>query len=180
MGSTYRYISSETENQDIIDWFSDYEPEVLRSDGPVHLWFRNIGDLVHNESGQIIQNDSPLVSIYPVRTIRGALLSVGEVHFLTTQPKKKFPELESINRKFRSWLKKNELVFSNKPDFDGLYNYYLEGSIRNYDPNIYAFPKGISLLKSEQYFVTDNESPTRLDKICKTLILRGVVGLINA
>ena len=180
MGSTYRYIASEEENQDVIDWFSNHEPEILKSEGPVHIWFPSIGELVRNENGAINQNESPVVSIYPVTSVRGALLSVGEVHFLTTQLKKKFPELDAINRKFRSYLKKNELVYSSKKDFDGLYNYYLEGSIKNYDTDIYAFPKGKDLLKSEQYFVTDSESPGRLDTICKSLVLRGVEGLQNA
>ncbi len=180
MGSTYRYIASEEENQDVIDWFSKHGPKILKSVGPLHIWFPSIGELVRSKNGDINQKESPIVSIYPVTSIRGALLSVGEVHFLTTQIKKKFPELDAINRKFRSWLKKNELVFSSKPGFDGLYNYYLEGSIKNHDTDIYAFPKGISLLKSEQYFVADSESPGRLDAICKSLVLRGIDGLLNA
>ena len=180
MGSTYRYIASEEENQEILDWFSSYESKIISTDGAVHLWFPKIGRIVRNDSGEINKNESPIVSIYPVKSVCGSLLSVGEVHFLTNKLKKKFPELDTINRKFQSWIKKNELAFSSKPSFDGQWNYYLEGSIKNYDTNIYAFPRGVTLLKSEQYFVADGESNGRLDTICKVLALRGVEGLRNA
>lgn len=180
MGSTYRYISSEDENREIIDWFSPFEPELRKSDDALHLWFPSIGELLRDATGNIIQDDSPIVSMYPVKKVRGALLSVGEVHVLPSKLKDKFPELNSINSKFRSWLKKKELVYSKKSNFDGIYNYYLEGSIKNYNQEIYAFPQGLALLKSEQYFVTDGESSGRLDTICKSLALRGVQGLQNA
>ena len=180
MASTYRYIACIEENQEIFNWFSTYTPDIIIEENVTHLWFSKLGELARNDDKTINQKESPIVSVFPVKKLRGALLSVGEVHFLTNRMKVTFPELEAINKKFRQWLKKNKLIFSTKPSFSGEWNYYLEGSVRNYDPDIYAFPKGFNLLQSEQYFVSEDDSKGLLDTVCKSLALRGVAGLKNA
>ncbi|WP_250656288.1 hypothetical protein [Alkalimarinus coralli] len=174
MGSTYRYLSNKDENKEIFEWFSSYVVEKMESKGVTHFWFKEIGTLVYSDNEVIDQKKSPIVSVYPVKRVRGALLSVGEVHFLPEKMKDSFPELDSINRKFGSWLKKKELVFSNKSSFEGAWNYYLEGSVKNYSQEIYAFPSGLNLLKNGQYFVSDNDTKGMLETVCKKLALRGV------
>lgn len=180
MSSIYRYISSENENNKIFDWFSSYPAEKLEENGALHFWLKGIGALAYTDNGNIDQKRSPIISIYPVHSIRGALLSIGEVHFLPEKMKSAFPELESINKKFSAWLKKKELIFSSKPGFEGAWNYYLEGSVKNYSQEIYAFPEGFELLKSEQYFVSSSDTEGMLDTVCKKLALRGVVVLKDA
>lgn len=180
MGSTYRYISNQEENALVTDWFSSFDPEILKLENSIIISFPSIGKLDFDENGVINTNNSPVVSIYPVKSVCGVLLSVGEVHFLPTKLNKNFPKLESINRKFRSWLKKNELVYSSNTSWHGQWNYFLEGSVKNYDTDIYAFQKGITLLENGQYFVSNAESKGRLETLRKSLLLRGVTGLKDA
>lgn len=65
-------------------------------------------------------------------------------------------------------------MFSNKPGSANEFDYYLEGSIRNYDPPLYAFPSGLAALTQGQYFVSDDDEAPRLESICKALRLRGI------
>lgn len=179
MSFTYRYLSNECENQKIVDWFSFYAVEKMESEGVTHFWFKEIGPLFYTENKEIDPKKSPICSVYPVKRVRGALLSVGEVHFLPEKMKDKFPGLVLINRKFKAWLMNKELVYSNKPNFDGIWDYYLEGSIKNYSQERDAFSSGLNLLKNEQYFVSDNDTKGMLDTVCKKLALRGVECTVN-
>ena len=77
---------------------------------------------------------------------------------------------------FSRWLSSFECVFSQRPKIDQ-YNYYLEGSIQNYDPPVFAFDSGLAALHAGQYFVDVNETEFRLDTICRYLRLRGVNAL---
>lgn len=176
MGSTYRYIGTEEENDLVREWFISQknEPEVIESNAGFYVWFQNIGNLARSETGDIDVKNSPLVSVFPVKRIREVLLSVGEIHFLTTRTSDKFPKLVTVNRKFRNWIKSNELIFSSNPKFEGKWDYYLEGTVRNRDSDIYALPGGLQLLNQGQYFIAEDDSKGHLDMLCKTLALRGV------
>ena len=53
-------------------------------------------------------------------------------------------------------------------------NTTLEGSVRNYDPPVFALPSGLDALNSGRYFVDHRDNAYVLDKLCKALRLRGI------
>ncbi|MGA2258742.1 MAG: hypothetical protein ABSG53_29090, partial [Thermoguttaceae bacterium] len=107
----------------------------------------------------------------------GVILTCGEVHFLAT-PMSLFPRLAAFSREFRKWLMQFTCVFSRRRDFKPEWNYYLEGSILNYDPDIFALPKAMDALRQGQYFVADGDNDRTLEAICKELRKRGVLGVV--
>jgi len=84
------------------------------------------------------------------------------------------PPLESINRNFRRWLANFERVFARHPTRQGKWDYYLEGSIRNCALEVFALPNAMNALREGHYFVADGDDDLLLDKICRSLRLRGV------
>jgi hypothetical protein len=89
----------------------------------------------------------------------------------------KFPRLNAISRQFRRWLEQFPCVFSRRHGFVGEWDYYLEGSIRNYDTDICALPNAMAELRAGAYFVAEEDNDLRLEKICRMLDLRGVGGI---
>jgi hypothetical protein len=172
MGTTYRFIADIDEAKVIIDWFRDLpeSPKESHHEVGILLYFDKFGPLLDNSES------SPLVNLFLPIKLRGALTTTGEVHFLTS-PMKKFPQLVEVNRKFRKWLKQFQLVFSQKADHDGHYDYYLEGSIKNWDSEVYALPLGLDALNKGRYFVSHDDKEPVLDRLCQQLRLRGVEGL---
>ena len=65
-----------------------------------------------------------------------------------------------------------------RKDFEPEWDYYLEGSIRNRDPDVYALPKAMEALRQGQYFVADDDNDRRLETICEELRKRGVRGVV--
>ncbi len=96
MGSTYRYIGTEDENNLVAQWFTSLneQPKIIETGKGFYVWFQNIGELARSESGELDAKNSPLVTVFPIRRIRTVLLSVGEIHFLPARAGGKFPELE--------------------------------------------------------------------------------------
>jgi hypothetical protein len=138
------------------------------------LHFATLGPLVGDPpDGRL----SPVVTLYAPRRRRGVLWTAGEVHFLTANCRERFPALHAVSRRFRSWLRGFECVFEQKPGARGDWNYYLEGSLQNYDSSIYALPSAMDALRRGQYFVGDDDNELVLDTICKSLHLRGVEGI---
>lgn len=176
MGTTYRFIESPLEQSQIIEWFRsealDFQ-EIETKTGYI-LYFKNFGELIHTPDGKIDVRNSPTITIFTPKIIRGVLWSVGEIHFLSTPLKQKFPELHKLSSALNKWLGKLPCVYSNRPGVENEWNYYLEGSTKNYDAPIYAFRSGLNALKKEQYFISDSESEFVVEKLCNLLKLRGV------
>lgn len=175
MGVHYRFISDPREPSPVLDWFrsSDNPPKEVSSDERVVLYFANCGSLTYSADGTIDPKRSPVATLFPPQIKRGALWTVGEVHFLATPLRKQFPELQKVNSAFRKWLSSFECVYSNLRT-NNEFDYYLEGSIRNYDSPVHAFDSGLAALKSGQYFIADDDNDNQIDKICRTLSLRGI------
>lgn len=133
-----------------------------------------MGELVTGPHGAFDSSNSPLVNVFSPQIRRGALWTVGEVHFLPTPLRQRFPQLAATSQAFARWLKKQRCVFSNTAGSENKFDYYLEGSVRNYDAAVYAFPTGLAALHEGRYFVGDDDGDARLDKICSALRLRGV------
>jgi hypothetical protein len=176
MGTTYRFIESPAESCSVLEWLRalPIPPDEITTERAMVMYFSSLGDLEHTNSGTIDPKRSPVVTLYLPRHVRNALWSVGEVHFLSTPLKERFPELYKISNAFAKWLRQFEVVFSNKPGGVSVWNYYLEGSVKNYDPPVFGFPSGLHAIKNGQYFVTDDESEAVIDKVCASLRLRGV------
>ncbi len=172
MGTTYRFLATVEEASVVLDWFRSLPEQVVETtrEGGSLFHFGGFGPR-HSEAKQ-----SPLVNVFlPVKK-RGVLTTIGEVHFLAT-PISAFPGLNKINKGFRAWLGDKPCVYSHRPAFVHEWSYFLEGSAKNWDPDIFALPDGLAALKRGCYFVAECDDDFVLDGICRSLELRGVEGV---
>jgi hypothetical protein len=176
MGTTYRFIDRPGLPSQVIDWFRtrNHALEEVQNAHRHTFYFPEFGELMRDGEGDIDSEASPIVTVFLPRVTHGVLWTVGEVHFLATPLRERFPMLHKTSSSFAKWLKSFDCVFSSKPGGEKDWNYYLEGSTRNFDPPIYALPAGFSELQAGRYFVSDDESPLVLEKLRSTLRLRGV------
>lgn len=172
MGVTYRFLAPVEEASQVLDWFRNLPEKPIESqrDAGSLFYFREFGPL------DLEAKKSPLVSVITPKEKRTVLTTIGEVHFLTT-PLSVFPGLNKINKHFRGWLRDNPCIFSHRPAFVHAWDYYLEGSTRNSDSDIFALPAGMAALQSGSYFVAADDNETVLDRVCRALELRGVDGV---
>jgi len=172
MGTTYRFLATVGEASVVLDWLrslSEHPIESIHEAGSL-FYFPDFGPL-ESEARK-----SPLVNVFvPVRR-RGVLTSIGEVHFLAT-PLSAFPGLGKVSRRFRKWLARNPCVFSHRAGFVHDWDYFLEGTVCNWDPDIFALPEGMAALQRGQYFIAYNDLSGSLDVVCRRLMLRGVPGI---
>lgn len=175
MSTTHRYIANPSEPLQVMAWFRALDAEITEvpTSYGYALYFRGLGPLSHLPDGNIDAEASPVVTVIAPQVRRGVIWTVGEVQFRSTPLQKRFPPLHSVNRSLSKWLASFDCVYSNKRN-ENPYSYYLEGSSRNYDSPIYAFPSGLAALKKEQYFVAHLDNDSRLETICRSLRLRGV------
>ncbi len=170
MGTTYRFLATVEEGSAVLDWFRQHPEspvERAREDGSL-FYFRSFG-LLDSDAKK-----SPVVNVFlPVRK-RGVLTTIGEVHFLAT-PLSASSGLNKVNKRFRVWLRGNPCVYSHRPDFVHEWDYFLEGSAQNENTDIHALPAGFAALQAGSYFVADADNELVLDKVCRTLKLRGIV-----
>src|SRR5262249_16001657 len=80
------------------------------------------------------------------------LWTVGEVRFCPV-PISQFPELERLRRSFLRWFEKHPLISDDHPADEHRFDYYLEGTARNWGP-IRAFPSGLAPLANVQFFIS--------------------------
>jgi hypothetical protein len=175
MGTTYRFISALTESEEVCTWFRGLDPQPVEqtTDGGVIFYFKHLGP-ISDEAGC-----SPIVNVILPRNRRGVLTTAGEVHFLAT-PSDRFPELAKVSRAFRKWISQNPLLHSRIKARDDSLDDYLEGSLRNWDSEIFGLPDGIKALQAGSYFVAADDSEARVDDLCKQLQLRGVEAIQEA
>lgn len=94
------------------------------------------------------------------------------VDFLPT-PVTQFPELAKVRRAFARWITSKPLAYDPRRDAENPFVYYLEGAAANRGP-LYGTPSGMAALASGQYFVDELDNDHVLDRVCRTLQLRGV------
>jgi hypothetical protein len=138
------------------------------------LHFRSVGPLSYHPDNSVDVTKSPLVSALLPRERRGFLWTIGEVHFPPTPLRGTFPLLDQVCRQFSSWLAQFPLVFSRATGFEGRWNYFLEGSVRNLDGDIFGLPDGMRALHNGRYFVSHDDNEQYLEKIANSLRLRGI------
>jgi len=174
MAVTFRYLASPAEQKLVLDWF------LQRPENPEFQALSNGGGLVHFASFGPLLADlkrSPVVSHFPPRERRGLFWTPGEVHFLTQHVRGSFPELHRVQMAFHGWLRSFPIVYqsSHRRDSAGSpWEHFLEGSIRNWDTEIYALPEAMAALEQGRYFVDGKDSEVRLDDLVRVLRLRGV------
>ena len=127
----------------------------------------------HSADGSIDAAASPLVNVWLPAVRRRLLWTVGEAHFLSTPLRKLYPGLHKVSSAFSKWLGGLPCIYPSTED-ENNFNYYLEGSVRNFDAPVYAFESGMSALTRGQYFVAPDDTEYLLDKLCMTLRLRGI------
>ena len=175
MGATHRFIADPTEPSETLEWFRSLSqaPIETPSERGFVLSFPTHGSLSYRPDGSIDPGGSPVATVFLPRVRRGQLWTVGEVHFLSTSLRQKFPSLHKVNSSFGKWLSQLECVYSNKRP-ENPFGYYLEGSVKDYDLPVFAFGSGLRALQNGRYFVADGDNEARLDSLCKALRLRGV------
>jgi len=175
MGTSFHFIADPSAPNEVSQWFASLNtpPEAIPTAFGSWLYFRDLGPLTHNPDGSIVREKSPLVSLVLPREHRGVFWTVGEVHFWPSPMRAQFPKLQKVQKTFSMWLSAQQAIFSSK-DQPGNYDYYLEGTVRSFASTVFAFESGLSAIKSERYFITDNDAKGTLDQLCKKLRLRGV------
>ena len=177
MGTTYRFIADPCEPSEVLAWFRTLPspPEEIQGNGCLWLFFSKEGPLARaGADGAVDPKQSPVATVFIPRVRRGVLWTVGEVHFLATPLRQRFPGVHKVSSAFGKWLSGHECVFSNQPGFNGEWSYYLQGSVKNFDPPVFALPSGFRALKAGQYFVAEDDTVARLDEVCSSLRLRGI------
>jgi len=175
VGSTFRFIEDPAAASSVLTWFRSLKapPREVQTERGFTLHFQDVGPVAYDAHGHIDSKASPLASVFVPCVRRGALWTVGEVHFLATPLRDRFPALHKISSAFAKWLSAHECVYSNKRNSNP-FSYYLEGSIQNFDPDVFAFESALSALNAGRYFVAEDDTESRLTAICKFLRLRGV------
>lgn len=175
MGTTFRFIEDPAATSSVLTWFRSLKapPREVQTERGFTLHFQDVGLIAYDAHGNIDPKASPIASVFVPRVRRAALWTVGEVHFLATPLRDRFPALHKTSNAFARWLSTHECVYSNKRGSNPL-SYYLEGSIKNFDPEVFAFESALSELNSGRYFVAEDDTEPRLDAVCKVLRLRGV------
>jgi hypothetical protein len=169
LGTSYRYLATVEESSVVLDWFRSLPERPIESahDAGSLFYFREFGTL---ESDAM---KSPLVKVFTPTRKRGILTTIGEVHFLAT-PLSVFPGLSKISKRFRQWLTQNPCVYSHRPSFAHEWDYFLEGSAKNLDPEIFALPGGMLTLRRGSYFASADDNEFQLNLVCRALQLRGI------
>jgi hypothetical protein len=175
MGATYRFIADPSVPSPVVEWFRalPFPPKEIPTDRGMVLYFAQYGSLSYELDGSIIPKQSAVATLFRPRVERGVLWTVGELHFLATPLRERYPELHKVSSAFSRWLQSHVCVYSNKSS-ENEFAYFLEGSIKSYDPPVYAFESGLAELRSGRYFVGDSDNEHVLSTLCKALRLRGL------
>jgi hypothetical protein len=170
-----RFVEAPETSCSPLEWFRDQDlaPNEHVFDWGAVLYFSSLGQLHYNSDGSIDSERSPVVTVHVPQVRRGRLWTVGEVRFCPI-PLSQFPELERLRGSFLRWFQKWPLIYDHYPSGEHEFDYYLEGSAKNWG-SIRAFPSGLVALKNGQYFISRFETNGSLEKLCRTLALRGVI-----
>jgi hypothetical protein len=175
MGSTFRFLAVGTEADQVLEWFAGISPPPVeeRTERGLVLWFDSMGPLSFTHDGFVDPRLSPLVTYFPPTLRRQVLWTAGEVHFAATPLRSRFPELHRIAKRFQKWLSGSERVFR-RGAAPGDWDYFLEGSLKSRDSDIFALPDAAQALRAGQYFIAEEDNAEIIRKLCGTLRLRGI------
>jgi hypothetical protein len=176
VGTTEYFVDAPSEHSQVLEWFRalDPPPTETRREGGVLFYFDVLGPIEADEQGRFSVHSSPMVNVFLPKTRRGVLWTAGEVHFLTKRSAPAGKAMQSIHRRFQRWLTTFTQVYGSGTAPDLEMSYYLEGSVRNFASRVVALPDGLSALHDGKFIVLDQDNEAVLDKLCRTLRLRGI------
>ena len=169
-----RFIEAPDTPCSALQWFREQNLSFAEHvfDWGAALYFSSLGELRLNPDGSIKADSSPVVAVHLPKVRRGILWTVGDVCFCSV-PLGHYPELQRLRTSFTRWIGRYPLIFDHHPSSPHEFDYYLEGSAKNWGP-IRAFPTGLDALKKGQYFISRFETDSSIRTLCKTLALRGM------
>lgn len=171
MSSWLAFASVDSNESDsLLNLVLNNRSDVVRSDQENHsrFWFKDFGEL------GVSLEESPVIQFYPPRKIADHLWTIGRFMFPQSNLQKKYPQLNKIKKTIKEELQRGIQLWNWKHPQEGEFNYYLEGSIKNHDYEIYGMPSSVPYLRKEGYFIEGEETVGMLDTLRKTLALRGV------
>mgnify|MGYP003108986533 CR=1 FL=1 len=174
MTETFHFIAAPSSAGEVQAWFRalPHPPEETVTLRGAVLYFREIGPLVLNQDGSPDGARSPVVNLVLPTVRRDILWTTGAVHFLT-KPVSQYPEIAKIRRAFAAWIASHPLAYDPHRNAENAFAYYLEGTSPNSGP-LFGLPSGMKALSSGRYFVAESDNEHVLDRVCRTLRLRGV------
>ncbi|HEX8232381.1 MAG TPA: hypothetical protein VF559_03410 [Caulobacteraceae bacterium] len=176
MSAAYHFVEAPAGESEVLGWFRSLNapPEEVANKIGRTLYFREFGPLAHAADGSIDTNKSPVITVALPNIRRGVLWSVGEVHFLASNLRAVATRFEAVHRAFKQWIEAKPLVFENNRRVENPHAYYLEGGSQNFGSKIWAMPSGLEAILAGQYFVSHRDNNVVLDKVCRSLALRGI------
>ncbi|WP_230770298.1 hypothetical protein [Sphingomonas sp. Leaf4] len=174
MPASFWFVEEPCQSSKVLQWFRALPtpPEEVASAKGYNLYFRAAGPLAIDDDGSIDGSRSPVVSVITPSFRRAVMWTIGSVHFWPT-PVGQFPEVAKIRKHFRRWIEEHPLVYDPHINADNPFAYYLEGSAANRGA-LYALPTGMAALTRGQFFVDDLDNDFVLDRVCRSLKLRGI------
>jgi len=174
MASTHFFIEDPgSETSAVLDWFRGLEVPPTETPTDWGLWLQ-FGDLARKADDSIDLEQSPLVALVPARVVRGVLWTVGEVRFPAKASSVGGRKLKRVQQALREWMSSFEPAYEQLPASESAFAYYLEGGIQNVAAVVHGLPSGIAALRHGQYFVSHEDNDAVLDRVSRTLKLRGV------
>ncbi|MEG3152926.1 hypothetical protein U1769_23795 [Sphingomonas sp. ZT3P38] len=174
MVASFWFVEDPHESSEVLQWFralSQPPEETLTATGYT-LYFRQAGPLALNNEGTIDGPRSPVVTVILPIIRRGVMWTTGSVHFLP-MPVSQFPDIAKTRKLFTRWIEERPLAYDPRINAEKPFAYYLEGSSANRGP-LYGLPSGMMALSRGQFFVDELDNDFVLDRVCRTLRLRGV------
>ena len=158
------------ESDSLLDLIHNNQSNVVRSDQGDHfrLWFKEFGEL-----GASLE-ESPVIVFYPPRKLANRLWTLGRILFPQSNLQKRYPQLNKIKKAIKEELKRGKLLWSWKRPQDGDFSYYMEGSIKNHDYEVYGMSSAAPYIRGAGYFIEGEETAAMMDTLRKSLALRGV------
>jgi hypothetical protein len=174
MAASFWFVEDPRESSELIQWFRalPQPPEETPTATGIALYFRQSGPLAFKDDGSIDGSLSPLVTVVVPTIRRGVLWTTGSLHFLP-MPVSRFPDIAKVRKLFTRWIEKLPLAYDPHINAEKPFAYYLEGSAANRGP-LYGLPSGMKALSGGQFFVDKLDNDFVLDRVCRTLRLRGI------
>lgn len=174
MPASFWFVEEPCQTSEVLQWFRALPspPEEIASATGYTLYFRAAGPLALNDDGSIDGSRSPVVTVITPSARRAVMWTTGSVHFLP-MPVSQFPDVAKIRKHFERWIEGYPLAYDPHINAENPFAYYLEGSAANRGA-LYGLPSGMAALARGLYFVGHLDNDFVLNRVCRSLRLRGI------